>query len=49
MPSYGTVPLDHFSSTCYYFGEALAAQREGTSTQTSHSSTVCTHSSISHE
>eukprot|EP01043_Picozoa_sp_COSAG02_P004619 COSAG02_NODE_122_length_35306_cov_98.280967_18_plen_163_part_00 len=24
MPDYGDIPLDHFSSTCYYFGEGLA-------------------------
>ena len=24
MPTYGQVDLDHFSSTCYYFGEALS-------------------------
>ena len=24
MPNYGDVPLDHFSSTCLYFGESLA-------------------------
>ena len=25
MPNYGDVPLDQFSSTCFYFGEALMA------------------------
>ena len=25
MPNYGDVPLDQFSSTCFYFGEALQA------------------------
>ena len=29
MPSYGEVPLDLFSSTCFYFGEALT--RDGVS------------------
>ena len=24
MPNYGDVPLDHFSSTCLYFGDSLA-------------------------
>ena len=26
MPGYGEVPLDHFSSTCLYFGDALSSQ-----------------------
>ena len=24
MPGFGEIPLDHFSSTCLYFGEGLA-------------------------
>ena len=33
MPNYGDIPLDHFSSTCYYFGEGLVeglAAKDGT-------------------
>lgn len=29
IPSYGAVPLDHFSSTCYYFGESLVEGLQG--------------------
>jgi hypothetical protein len=32
MPSFGDIPLDHFSSTCYYFGEALVEGLGGVDT-----------------
>jgi hypothetical protein len=37
MPNYGDIPLDHFSSTCYYFGEGLA---EGLAAATATDSSV---------